>query len=97
MGGDVRQWIALVMLCAGVAFATIGALGMLRSRSNFAALHCLGVAGIALPLAVLAAVLVVTGFGVSSVKTLCFVVIVVLTSPVATHAIALAQRRRRMP
>jgi multisubunit Na+/H+ antiporter MnhG subunit len=91
-----RQIGTCVLLGAAAVFALISAIGILRSRNNLAALHCLGVTSVTLPILTLFAVVAVAGFGVSALKTLAFAVIVLLGGPIGSHAIGLAEHRRRM-
>ena len=91
----VRQIGCCVVLGIAMIFALLAAIGILRSKNNLAALHCLGVAGVTLPVLALIAVVAVTGFGVSALKTLAFAVVVLLGSPIGSHAIALAEHRRK--
>jgi len=76
-------------------FALLSVLGILRSKNNLAALHCLGVTSVTLPILTMVAVLVDVGVGVSAVKTFSFIVILLLGGPVTGHAIALTDYRRR--
>ena len=91
----VRQTIAAAVLAAVAALALLSALGMLRSKNNLAALHCLGITSVSLPFLTVTAVLVSVGFGVSAIKTLCFAVILLVGAPVCSHAIAVAEHRRK--
>jgi len=89
-----RQIATLVLLFIAMAFALISALGILRSKNNLAALHCLGVTSVTLPVLTIIAVLVDVGVGVSAVKTVSFIVILLLGGPITGHAIALTEHRR---
>ncbi len=89
-----RQIATLVLLFIAMLFALISALGILRSKNNLAALHCLGVTSVTLPLLTIIAVLVDVGVGVSAVKTMTFIVILLLGGPITGHAIALTEHRR---
>jgi multisubunit Na+/H+ antiporter MnhG subunit len=75
-------------------FALLSALGILRSKNNLAALHCLGVTSVTLPILTMIAVLIDVGVGVSAVKTVSFMVILLLGGPITGHVIALADHRR---
>lgn len=90
-----RQIACCAVLGIAALFALLAAAGILRSKNNLAALHCLGVAGVTLPVLALIAVVMVTGFGVSALKTLAFAVVLLVGSPIGSHAIALAERRRK--
>jgi len=90
-----RQIAAGVVLFVATIFVLLSVLGILRSKNNLAALHCLGVTSVTLPILTLVAVLVDVGVGVSAVKTVSFVVILILGGPITGHAIALTDYRRR--
>jgi multisubunit Na+/H+ antiporter MnhG subunit len=89
-----RQIAAGVILFAAMIFALLSALGIVRSKNNLAALHCLGVTSVTLPILTIVAVVVDVGFGVSAVKTISFIVILLLGGPITGHAIALTEHRR---
>ena len=90
-----RQIASGVILFIAMVFALLSALGILRSKNNLAALHCLGVTSVTLPLLTIVAVLIDAGVGVSAVKTVSFIVILLLGGPITGHAIALTEYRRR--
>jgi len=90
-----RNLAAAIVLAIAAAFALLSAIGILRSRNSFAALHPLGLAGITVPPLALAAVVIAAGFGVSAVKGLAVVVVLLLGGPIGSHAIGIAHRRRR--
>ncbi|HET6893898.1 MAG TPA: monovalent cation/H(+) antiporter subunit G [Candidatus Baltobacteraceae bacterium] len=89
-----RHIATLVLLFVAMIFALVSALGILRSKNNLAALHCLGVTSVTLPILTIVAVLVDVGVGVSAVKTVSFIVILLLGGPITGHAIALTEHRR---
>lgn len=91
----VRQIAAAAVLFVATVFALLSALGIVRSKNNLAALHCLAVTGVTLPILTMIAVLIDVGIGVSAVKTASFVVVVLLGEPITAHVIALAAHRRR--
>lgn len=90
-----RQIASAAILFVAMLFALLSALGILRSKNNLAALHCLGVTSVTLPILTIIAVLIDVGVGVSAVKTVSFVVILLLGGPITGHAIALTDYRRR--
>ena len=90
-----RQVATAVVLFVAMIFTLLSALGILRSKSNLAALHCLGVSSVLLAPLSMIAVMVDVGIGVSAVKTVCFMVIVLLGGPITSHAMAVAEHRRR--
>lgn len=89
-----RQIATLVLLSIATIFTLLSALGIVRSKNNLAALHCLGVSSVMLPVLTIVAVLVDVGVGVSAVKAFSFVVILLLGGPITSHAIAVAEHRR---
>jgi len=89
-----RQIATAVILFVAMMFALLSALGIVRSKNNLAALHCLGVTSVTLPILTLIGVLVDAGVGVSAVKTVSFIVILLLGGPITAHAIALTEHRR---
>jgi multisubunit Na+/H+ antiporter MnhG subunit len=91
-----RQILACVLVGTAVVFALLSAIGILRSRNNLAALHCLGITSVTLPVLTLFAAVAVTGFGVSALKTLSFAIVLLLSGPIGSHAIGIAEHRRRM-
>jgi multisubunit Na+/H+ antiporter MnhG subunit len=90
-----REIAAGVILFVAMVFALLSALGIVRSKNNLAALHCLGVTSVTLPILTIIAVLIDVGVGVSAVKTISFIVILLLGGPITGHAIALTDYRRR--
>lgn len=92
---NARQVATAVILFVAMIFALLSALGILRSKTNLAALHCLGVSSVMLAPLTMIAVMVDVGIGVSAVKTICFMAIVLLGGPITSHAMAVAERRRK--
>jgi multisubunit Na+/H+ antiporter MnhG subunit len=89
-----RQIAAGVILFIAMIFALLSALGIIRSKNNLAAVHCLGVTSVTLPVLTMIAVLIDTGVGVSAVKTVSFMVILLLGGPITGHVIAVTEHRR---
>ena len=90
MPGSALEAVSWVCLIGGVAFALIGAVGMLRFPDVFARMHAAGI------IDTLAAGLVLTGLGLQApswlvaVKLLLIFGFILYTSPTATHALARA-------
>jgi multicomponent Na+:H+ antiporter subunit G len=84
---DILSWICL---SGGVAFALIGAVGMLRLPDVFARMHAAGI------IDTMAAGLVLLGLALQApswlvaVKLLLIFIFILYTSPTATHALARA-------
>jgi multisubunit Na+/H+ antiporter MnhG subunit len=89
-----RQIAAGVILFMAMMFALLSVLGIVRSKNNLAAVHCLGVTSVTLPVLTMIAVLIDVGAGVSAVKTASFIVILLLGGPITGHVIALTEHRR---
>ena len=90
----MRDVACAVVLVGAALAAIVSALGVLRSRTPFAALHASGVANVLVPPAALVAVVIQTGFGLSTVGMLVLAVTLVLGAPIACHALAAAEHRR---
>jgi monovalent cation/proton antiporter MnhG/PhaG subunit len=90
-----RHIVTAIILFIAMAFALLATLGVLRSKNNFAALHCVGVLNVMAPPLALLAVLVSTGLGMSSLKMLVVTVVILLGAPITSHAIAVAEHRRK--
>jgi multicomponent Na+:H+ antiporter subunit G len=84
---EALSWVCLI---GGVAFALIGAVGMLRFPDVFSRMHAAGIVD------TLAAGLVLLGLGLQApswlvaVKLFLIYVIILYTGPTATHALARA-------
>ncbi len=90
-----RHFITAVILLVAAAFALLATLGVVRSKNNFAALHCAGVLNVLVPPLAFVAVLAATGFGVPALKMFVLTAIMLLGAPVTSHAIAVAEHRRK--
>ena len=89
----VLDVVGAVLLALGLLLATIGLLGLLRFPDIFHQLHPAGlVTGPAVILVLLAAVS--TGSAKIITSAALVLLFVLLTSPLSTHAIAQAARRR---
>lgn len=80
--------IAAVLLTAGVLVEWIACLGFLAMRNPFDRLHAVAPANILPPLFVAAAVFGQAGFSQAGIKAILIALVLILTSPVVTHAIA---------
>lgn len=90
-----RHIITAVILFVAMLFALLAVLGIARSKNGFAALHCAAVVSVMVPPLALVAVLVDTGAGMASLKMLVLTAVVLAGGPIASHAIAVAEHRRR--
>jgi len=89
----IREFIGYGIICVGLAFDFFGAIGLVRLPDVYnrlqAATKCVtyGSAGI------LIGVFILKGFSTGGIKALICMVFILLTSPVASHAIARAAYR----
>jgi multicomponent Na+:H+ antiporter subunit G len=96
MGGALLQALGIALLFLGLVLSTIGLYGMLRRPDIFHQLHAAGlITGPAVILVLLASL----GTGVTTIITSAALVIVfvLVTAPLAAHAIAQAALRREGP
>jgi multicomponent Na+:H+ antiporter subunit G len=93
MGETAVDVLATGLLGLGLLLATIGLYGLLRMPSVFAQLHPAGlVTGPAVVLVLLASV--ATGSAEIVTSAVLVILFVLVTSPLSSHAIAQAARRR---
>jgi multicomponent Na+:H+ antiporter subunit G len=93
MGGALLDGLGIALLGLGLLLATIGLYGMLRMPRIFDQLHAAGlVTGPAVLLVLFAAV--ATGSSEIITSAGLVAVFVLITSPLSSHAIAQAARRR---
>lgn len=91
----ILQIIALIAVVAGTAFSLIGVLGMIRLPDVFARLHATGKVGVfgVVLLLVATAVWTPQGWG----RAVLLIVLLMITGPIAAHAIISAAYRIRLP
>jgi multicomponent Na+:H+ antiporter subunit G len=80
--------IAAVLLAAGVLVEWIACLGLLAMRNPFDRLHAVAPANILPPVFVATAVIAQGGFSQAGIKAILIALVLILTSPVVTHAVA---------
>ncbi len=90
-----RQVATAVVLLLAALVALISVLGILRSKNNFAALHCSGMTNVLLPILCMIAVLIEIPAGQSTVKMAVVTVVLLMGGPITSHAIAVAEYRRK--
>ncbi len=90
----MSHWIAGILLFAGVGVALLCCFGLPLLRGPFNKLHLVGPASTLAPLLIAAAVVAEDGWAVTSAKAVLVALILVVVSPVLTHATARAARRR---
>lgn len=86
----VRVVIEAVLLSIMVAGALFSVIGMMRSKDALVSVHCASLASVVVPTALLAAVAVAKLGSEASVKTLVICLICLVSSPIASHALARA-------
>ena len=85
--------VAAVLVCLGVFFLLMGAIGLVRFPDFYARMHAAGKCDTLGALLVLTGLAAYAGFSLASAKILLIAVFVFLTSPTATHAVARAAIR----
>lgn len=91
---ELRHGLIGGLLLAAVAVQWLCCLGVLRGRGVYHRLHFLGPASLLGPPLVAAAVLVDGGSAPGSVKAVALALILLVTNPVTSHALARAARVR---
>jgi len=84
---DIASW---ALLMTGVAFALIGGVGILRLPELFTRMHAAGVTDTLGAGLILIGLALQAGFTLITVKLLMIFVLLIFTSPTATHALAKA-------
>lgn len=90
----MRDGIIVVLLTLGVTVELLSCIGVFVVKDVFDRLHYLGPACTLGTVSIAAAIVVREGFSVSGNKALLVAVLILLTSPVLTHATARAARVR---
>ncbi len=86
----ITQWVAGILVVIGGVFMVIGAIGVNRMPDVFTRMHAASVGdtlGFGL---IMVGLMVLGGFTLVTVKLIFLVLFVMLTGPVATHALARA-------
>lgn len=91
---SVRTALEIVFLAVMLAGAALSVIGILRARDTMAALHCASFASVAVTVPFAVAVAVTKLASMATIKTLLLLAIVLLTSPIASHALARAVYHR---
>ena len=91
MAADILSWICLV---AGAAFCVIGALGLVRMPDFYTRVHAAGIADTAGAGLMLLGMILQAGVTLITVKLLMIGLLLLFTSPTATHALAKAALAR---
>ncbi len=91
---NARDLVVIILLVVAVAAEWLCCFGLLVMRNPYDRLHAIGPASILPPLLITAAVFVHSGISQSGIKTLAIACVLLLLSPIVTHAIARAVRIR---
>ena len=86
----VLQVASAVLLAIGAAFAVIGGIGILRLPNFFARIHGAGITDTMGAGAILLGLMLYAGASLVTVKLVMILVLLWLTGPTATHALAKA-------
>ncbi len=89
--------LAVILVCAGVFFLLMGAIGLLRFPDFYTRMHAAGKSDTLGSLLVLTGLAFYEGFDITAVKILLIALFIFVTSPTATHAMARAALRNKMP
>jgi len=90
---DILSWVLLI---AGGAFCVIGALGLVRMPDFFTRMHAASVTDTLGAGLMLAGLVLQAGFTLVTVKLVVIGLLILLTSPAATHALAQAALARQI-
>lgn len=85
--------LATLLLLVGTGFLCVSCIGLLRLPDFYTRAHAVGKAETLASLLILLGLALYNGIALSSLKLLLIVLIVAMTSPAATHAIARAAIR----
>ena len=88
---DILSWVCLV---AGAAFCAIGALGLVRMPDFYTRMHGAGITDTAGAGLMLLGMILQAGLTLIAVKLLMIGLLLLFTSPTATHALAKAALAR---
>ena len=89
--------LAVILVCAGVFFLLMGAIGLLRFPDFYTRMHAAGKSDTLGSLLVLTGLAFYEGFDITAVKILLIALFIFVTSPTVTHAMARAALRNKMP
>jgi len=92
---SLKEIIVVVLLVGAVSVELACALGLWTIKNSFDRLHFLGPASTLGPLLVAAAIVIEESLATNGVKALISALLLLLTSPILTHATARAARVRQ--
>ena len=91
VGLDILSWICIVL---GGAFCAIGALGLVRMPDFYTRMHAASITDTVGAALMLFGMILQAGFTLIAVKLIMIGLLLLFTSPTATHALAKAARAR---
>jgi len=86
---DMASWLLILI---GGAFGIVGGIGILRLPNFFARIHAAGMAETMCAPLILLAMMLQTGWTLTTFKLFAIFLFLIVTSPAATHALAKAAR-----
>ncbi|MDJ0764755.1 MAG: monovalent cation/H(+) antiporter subunit G [Myxococcota bacterium] len=89
--------LSVVLVVTGLLFLFLGALGLYRFPDFYTRMHAAGKCDTLGSLLIISGLAVYNGFTLGSLKIVFIAVFIFLTSPTATHAIARAAFRNKLP
>ena len=89
--------VAVVLVSSGVFFLLTGAVGLIRFPDLYTRMHAAGKCDTLGSLLILTGLACAEGLHLSSLKLMVIALFIFFTSPTATHAIARAAHRSRLP
>ncbi len=89
--------VSMLLVSLGVFFLVAGAVGLIRFPDFYTRMHAAGKCDTLGSLLVLTGLAVHQGLDLASVKLIIVAVLIFVTSPTATHAIARAAIRNQVP
>lgn len=93
----IADVIAIVLVCAGLVFLVLGAVGLFRFPDFYTRMHAAGKCDTLGSLLIVVGLAVYNGLTLGSVKIIFIAMFIFLTSPTATHAIARSALKNKLP
>jgi len=92
MMAAVIDGVSWLLILVGGAFGIVGGIGILRLPNFFARIHAAGMAETMCAPLILLAMMLQTGWTLTTFKLFAIFLFLIVTSPAATHALAKAAR-----
>lgn len=94
--GWLADLLTALFLIAGMVFLVVGAVGLLRMPDVYTRMHPAGVTDTGAAGLILCGLMFQSGFSIVTIKLVLVLVFLWVTSPTATHALAVAARLREI-